>query len=100
MVPGSTGLVACLADRHGLGTTAVFGISQRLLPPTMCRNLNPDASFDRGCWSKMGPHFRLKAVPRMKTENVAQKITSFGSIRLMIDFAARKRSLSVLKAVP
>ena len=33
----------------GLDTTAVFGISQRFLPPTMCGNPNPDASFDRGC---------------------------------------------------
>ena len=46
----STGPVACLADRRGLDTTAVvFAISQRLLPPTMCGNPNPDASFDRGC---------------------------------------------------
>ena len=45
----STGLVARLGDRRGLATTAVFGISQRLLPPTMCGNPNPDASFDRGC---------------------------------------------------
>ena len=44
----STGLVACLADRRGLGTTAVFGRSQRLFPLTMCGTPNPDASFDRG----------------------------------------------------
>ena len=48
----------------------------------------------------MGPHFRLEAVPKMKTENLADKITSFGDIRLMIDFAAQKRSFSVVKAVP
>ena len=47
-----------------------------------------------------GPHFRLEAVPKMKTENLADKITSFGDIRLMIDFAAQKRSFSVVKAVP
>ena len=68
---------ACLADRRGLGTTAVFGISQRLLPLTMCGNPNPDASFDRGCWSKMGPHFRLEAVPKMKTEKFSRKNHQF-----------------------
>ena len=32
-----------------------------------------------------GPHFRLEAVPKMKTENLDEKMTSFGSITLMID---------------
>ena len=32
----------------GIGT-AVFGLSQRLLPLTMCGNPNPDTGFYRGC---------------------------------------------------
>ena len=35
-----------------------------------------------------------------QVKNLDQKIASFGSSRLMIDFAARKCSFSVLKADP
>ena len=43
-------------------------------------------------------HFRLEAVPKMITEKVSRKkISSFGSVGLMIDFEARKRSFPVLQ---
>ena len=79
---------ACLEDSRGLGTTAVFGISQRLLPPTICGNPNPDASFDRGCCKNEAP-LPVGGRPENDNRKIQPKnITRFGSIRLMIGFAA------------
>ena len=43
----------------------------------MCGNPNPDTSFDRRFWSKMDPHFRLEAIPKMIIEKFSRKCHQF-----------------------
>ncbi|CAN0216455.1 unnamed protein product, partial [Laminaria digitata] len=53
-------------------TAAVFGLLQRFLLPTVCGNPNP-SPVSVGILTGNGAHFRLGAVPKMKTEKFGLK---------------------------
>ena len=75
----------CLTDRW-MYCAAVFGLLQRLLPPTTCGNPSRFKSRlhfrTHFFFPKMEPHLRVEAVPKRIAENIGRKITSFGSVKI------------------